>query len=193
MADLNLNRAKTAVLCLDMHNVIVGRLPQERRKTIVPAVRSVLDGARAAGLLVVYVAVARRKEFMSPRNKFSGATGFVADPAQVAEAMKFVDEVAPRDDEPIVRKPRIGAFYGTELQSILTARDIDTLALTGVATNFVIESTARYAADADYRVLVLEDCCGAFVQEEHDASIRTLEHLMEISNSADFLASIRGA
>src|SRR2546430_1950049 len=123
MADLHLDRAKTALLCLDMHNVIVGRVPEGRREKPGPPPRRVLDGARGAGVQVVYVAVARRREFMSPRNKFSGATGFVTDPAQIAEAMKIVDAVSPRDDEPIVRKPRISAFYGSELRTILAARD----------------------------------------------------------------------
>jgi nicotinamidase-related amidase len=127
---------------------------------------------------------------MSPRNRFSGATGFVTDPSQIAEAMRFVDGVAPLETEPIVHKPRISAFYGTELQSMLAARDIHTIVLTGVATNFVVESTARYAADADYRVIVLEDCCGAFVREEHAGSIANLNHLVEIASAADFLASI---
>jgi nicotinamidase-related amidase len=191
VADLNLDRPKTALLCLDMHNVIVQRVPENVRAKLVPTVKRVLDGARAAGLLVVYVAVARRREFMSPRNKFSGATGFVTDPAQVAAAMKFVEEVSPRDDEPVVSKTRISAFYGTELQSILTARDINTLVITGVATNFVVESTARYAADADYRTIVLQDCCAAFAEEEHAGSIRTMEHFLEIATADDFLASIR--
>jgi nicotinamidase-related amidase len=173
-----------------MHQVIVQRVPEERRETLVPTVRRVLDHARGAGVLVVYVTVARRREFMSPRNKFSGATGFVTDPAQIAEAMKIVEAVAPREDEPIVRKPRISAFYGTELQSILTARDIHTLVLTGVATNFVVESTARYAADADYRVIVLEDACGAFSAEQHACAISSLDHLVEISSAEDFRASL---
>jgi len=128
---------------------------------------------------------------MSPRNKFTGATGFVTNPAEIAERMKIVDAVAPLEDEPIVRKPRINAFYGTELQSILASRDMDTVVLTGVATNFVVESTARYAADADYRVIVLEDCCGAFSQEEHSCAITSLGRLVEISDSSDFLASLR--
>jgi nicotinamidase-related amidase len=190
VADLALDRAKTALLCLDMHNVIVGRLPAETREKLLPTVRRVQDGARQAGILIIHIAVARRREFMSPRNKFSGATGWT-DPAQMAEMMKFVDQVAPREGEPVVHKPRISAFYGTELQSMLAARDIDTLVLTGTVTPFVVESTARHAADADYRVIVLEDACGAFVPEEHDASIRTLDHLVNISNSEEFLASIR--
>lgn len=191
MADLHLDRSKTALLCMDMHNVIVQRVPEPQREKLVPTVRRVLDGAREAGVLVVYVAVARRREFMSPRNKFTGATGFVTDPAQLAEAMKFVDAVAPLEHEPIVRKPRISAFYGSELPTILAARDIDTIALTGVATNFVVESTARYAADADYRVIVLEDCCGAFSPEAHACAIASLGHLVEISNAEEFLAALR--
>jgi len=182
--------ARTALLCLDMHNVIVERVPDGWREQVVANVARVLDGARSAGVQVVYVAVARRREFMSPRNKFSGATGFVTNPAELAERMRIVDAVAPQNDEPIVRKPRISAFYGTELRSILSARDMDTIVLSGVATNFVVESTARYAADADYRVIVLEDCCGAFSHQEHDCAIASLGHLVEVCSAADFLASL---
>ena len=32
--------------------------------------------------------------------------------------------------------------------------------LTGVATHFAVEGTAREAVDRGYRVVVLEDCCG---------------------------------
>jgi nicotinamidase-related amidase len=174
-----------------MHNVIVDRVPAAMREKVVPNVRRVLDAARAAGVQVIYVAVGRRRDFMSPRNRFSGATGFITNPAEEAERMRFVDAVTPRDDEPVVRKPRISAFYGTELQSMLAARDIDTIVLTGVATPFVVESTARYAADADYRVIVLEDCCGAFSEEDHASAIKSLNYLVEVSTSADFLDSIR--
>jgi nicotinamidase-related amidase len=190
VTDLELDRVRTALLCLDMHNVIVGRVPEGQRQRLLPNVKRVQDAGRAAGVQLIFVAVGRRKEFMSPRNKFSGATGFVTDPAQLAQAMAFVDEVAPRDDEPVVRKPRISAFYGSELQSMLTARDIDTIVLTGVATDFVVDSTARYAADADYRVIVLQDCCAAFSDEQHQCAINSLNHLVEIANAEDFLASL---
>jgi nicotinamidase-related amidase len=114
----------------------------------------------------------------------------VTNPAEIAQAMKIVEAVAPLEGEPIVQKPRISAFYGTELQSMLASRDMDTIILTGVATNFVVESTARYAADADYRVIVLEDCCGAFSQEEHACAISALNRLVEVASSEDFLASL---
>ena len=40
----------------------------------------------------------------------------------------------------------------------------------GVATEFVVEAAARHAADADFRVIVLEDCCAAFSDDAHRVS-----------------------
>ena len=56
------------------------------------------------------------------------------------------------------------------------SRDIDTLVLMGVATEFVVETAVRYAADLDYRVIVLEDCCAPFSDEAHRASLHVIEH-----------------
>jgi len=42
---------------------------------------------------------------------------------------------------------------------MLRARGIETLILTGIATSGVVLSTLRHAADADYRLLVVGDCC----------------------------------
>jgi nicotinamidase-related amidase len=42
---------------------------------------------------------------------------------------------------------------------ILRARDIDTLVLFGIATSGVVLSTLLHAADADYRLFVIKDCC----------------------------------
>jgi nicotinamidase-related amidase len=190
MVDLNLTPAKTVLLCLDMHYVTVERVPEPERTQVVQNVRRVLDGARNAGVQVIYASVARRRAFMSPRNRFAGSAVAITDPAILAEKMKIVGEVSPLPDEPVVHKPRISAFHGSELSTLLASRDIDTLVLTGVATNLVVDSTARHAADADYRVIVLEDCCEAFTREEQAAAITGLQRMVEISTSADFLDSL---
>jgi nicotinamidase-related amidase len=194
MAELQLDRARTAVLCMDMQNFTVRGLPDERKKPLLSATRRVLDGARDAGLAVIYVVAARRPDYSSPRNKFTSAVGrnrAPGTPAEEAERTKIVDEIAPIGHEPIVRKPRMNAFFGSELQTMLTARDINTLVLTGVATNFVVESTARYAVDSDYRVILLEDCCTAAEEEAHTRALASMEPLVHIATSEDFLASLR--
>ncbi|MDZ4343403.1 MAG: isochorismatase family protein, partial [Candidatus Binatia bacterium] len=81
-------------------------------------------------------------------------------------------------------------FFGTALDSMLRSRDIDTVVLMGVATEFVVEAAARHAADADYRVIVLEDCCAAFSDEANRASLDVMDHLATLARSADFCASV---
>ncbi|MBI2231551.1 MAG: isochorismatase family protein [Deltaproteobacteria bacterium] len=67
---------------------------------------------------------------------------------------------------------------------------LDTVVLMGVATEFVVEAAARHAADADYRVIVLEDCCAAFSDEAHRASLHVMDHLATLATSADFIGSV---
>ena len=192
MANLDLDPTKTALLCMDMHNAIVGHSPMAQPRDLVGIVKRALDGARGAGIQVIYVVVGRRLDFLSPRNKFTAGTSrIVGAGLEAAERMKIVEALTPLEEEPIVRKPRINPFYGTELDSLLRAREIDTLLMTGVATNFVVEAAARYAVDADYRVIVLEDCCAAFSEEEHTCSIAQIDRLAHVATSADFLESIK--
>jgi len=54
-------------------------------------------------------------------------------------------------------KPRFGAFQGTDLELILRSRGIDTVIVTGVATNVCCDTTAREAAVRDFRVFFLSD------------------------------------
>jgi len=67
----------------------------------------------------------------------------------------------------VVVKHRVNAFFGTDLEMILRAHDIDTLVLLGHASSGVILSTVRYAADADYRLVVVEDGCADRDAEVH--------------------------
>jgi nicotinamidase-related amidase len=77
------------------------------------------------------------------------------------------------------------------LKQILDESNIDTLILTGVATNYVVEATARHASDDDYRLIILEDCCSSMNQEMHDFSMKNiLTNLGEISNSDEIVAKL---
>jgi biuret amidohydrolase len=62
----------------------------------------------------------------------------------------------------ILDKPRFGAFYGTDLELILRLRVIDSLIISGIATNVCCETTAREAAVRDFRVFFLNDGTATF-------------------------------
>jgi nicotinamidase-related amidase len=76
-------------------------------------------------------------------------------------------QVAPQPTEVIVTKRRVGAFSTTDLESVLRARQVTCLVLLGIATSGVVLSTVRWAADADYALVVLADCCADGDEEVH--------------------------
>ena len=193
MTNLNLDRNKTAVLSMDIQQAPVRRSPMFRERNVGQAAKSVLEAARKAKILVIHVAIDYQPAFFSPKNKFLQKIRIPilsAPGVDVAELLEIVDEVKPMADEPVIRKPRMNPFFGTALDSMLRSRDIDTVVLMGVATEYVVEAAARHAADADYRVIVLEDCCAAFSDEAHRVALDIMDHLATLATAADFLASV---
>jgi nicotinamidase-related amidase len=88
-----------------------------------------------------------------------------------SRAMAIDDRVAPRPDDKVVRKTRVGAFAGTDLDEWLRGLSIDTLILTGISTSGVVLSTVTDAADRDYRVVVVKDAVADKVPEIQDTLI----------------------
>lgn len=169
MADLALDRSKTALLMADFHAEGMGTNPIVQERQTFQRAREVLNAARNSGVFVAYIVVNFRSGYpeISDRNKtFSQrkASGQVpaADPASLIHS-----SVIPQDGEPVIVKHRVNAFFGTDLDMILRAQGIDTLLLMGHATSGVILSTVRYAADADYRIVVVEDGCADQNAEVH--------------------------
>ncbi|HEY7316518.1 MAG TPA: isochorismatase family cysteine hydrolase [Candidatus Binatia bacterium] len=193
MPNLNLDRAKTAVFSMDIQKAPVRRSAMFRERNVGQAAKSVLDAARRARVLIVHIVIDYQPAFFSPKNKFLQKVRIPilsAPGTNVADLLEIVDEVKPMGDEPVIRKPRMNPFFGTALDSMLRSRDIDTVVLMGVATEFVVEAAARHAADADYRVIVLEDCCAGFSEEAHRVSLHIMDHLATLAKSADFLESV---
>jgi nicotinamidase-related amidase len=90
-----------------------------------------------------------------------------------------------------VYKRGVSALAGTELDRLFRLRDINTLVLTGVATQFAVEGTAREAVDRGYRVLVLEDCCASRVREVHRFSIdMILRTLCQVTTADRFIGDL---
>jgi nicotinamidase-related amidase len=193
MTNLNLDPAKTAVLSMDIQQAPARKSPMFRERNVGQAAKSVLEAARGNGILVIHVTIGYQPAFFSPKNKFLQKIRIPilsAPGVDVGELLEIVDEVKPVGDEPVILKPRMNPFFGTALDSMLRSRDIDTVVLMGVATEYVVEAAARHAADADYRVIVLEDCCAAFSDEAHRVALDIMDHLATIATSADFIGSV---
>ena len=90
-------------------------------------------------------------------------------------------------------KHRVNALYGTGLDVALRANDIHNLIILGYATSGVVLSTVRYAADLDYNLFVVEDCCSDSDAEIHDfLTKRIFPRQAEVVQSRDVIAALGG-
>ena len=166
---LTIDHRSTAVLCMDYQNDIVAAYADERQRELLSKAAAVLSAARRTQIPVIYVVVRFRDGYpeISPRNKlFQGIkTGNrLRDGTPGAEIHR---DVAPLPGEVIVTKRRVGAFSTTDLETVLKSRGITHLVFMGIATGGVVLSTVRWAADADYEITVLSDCCADPDDEVH--------------------------
>ena len=150
----------TALLVMDMQVGIVTRYAQTG--DFLTPISTAITAARAASIPVIYVVVAFRPGYpeVSLRNKvFSATKQQQSSLSAPMTNMEIHPAIAPQPTDIVVMKRRVSAFSGSDLEVVLRAQDITHLVLCGIATSGVVLSTLREAADKDYQLTVLADCC----------------------------------
>jgi ureidoacrylate peracid hydrolase len=90
-----------------------------------------------------------------------------------------------RPGEEIVVKHRYSGFHNTNLDLVLRSRGIQTVILTGVATNACVESTARDVYMHDYYLVFVSDGTATTSQAAHDATLANMDQFFgEVADSA---------
>ncbi len=140
--------AKTAVLIMDFQQRIIANVASDPVAVVENAARA-LDGARAAGIPVIYV-VHRGGPF-----------------ADYAPDIELHPGVTPVDGEMVITKVRPGPFSTTALDVTLREMGRDTLVIMGVATSGCVLSGVRWAVDVNYSFIVLSDACSDGDAEVH--------------------------
>jgi len=84
---------------------------------------------------------------------------------------EFLPEIGPKEGDIIITKKQWGAFYGTELELQLRRRGIHTIVLCGIATNYGVESTARFAYEFGFQQIFAEDAMSARSAEQHATTV----------------------
>jgi ureidoacrylate peracid hydrolase len=143
--------------------------------------------ARKKGILVAHVKVGFTGNYIDcPKNSpvFSKAPekGILKLGTWGTEFHKDMD-IHPEDV--VIVKHRVSAFYATDLEPLLRANQIDTIYLSGVATNMAVELTAREAHDRDYQVVIIKDACGSWNEESHNISLGILSRIATVITTAE--------
>lgn len=199
---LELNTHHTALLVMDFENDIVhpegafkdfGFAQMVQDNGVLDKTAQLLAAARGSGTLVIYVSVKFRPGYPERPANAPLWQGLHAANALVEGSWgaSIHDAVAPQEGEAVVTKRGVSAFTASDLEPILKNKRIGTLLLAGVATNFVVEGTAREASDRGYQVVVVGDCCASVSQEAHDAALSVaLPFLAAISTLEEVAAAM---
>lgn len=197
--------ARTALVIIDMQKDLVldgflchqaGRNLSATR-SIIPNLVRLLDGARAAGALVVHVGFWTLPDHASDSGPWLAQrrrSTYSSDVLCIAgtEGAEFIDELAPREDEVRIRKHRYSAFKGTDLDMVLRARGIETVITTGVSTNVCVESTLRDAFETGYYVAIPADATASWDMDLHAASLQTVTHRFGLVTATDEILAAWG-
>ncbi len=184
--------AHCALLLIDMQRdflepggfgAALGNDVSRLRRTIAPN-QALLAAWRQAGLAVIHTREGHRPDLadLPPSKRVRGRAALrIGDEGPMGRILvrgapghEIIAELQPRDGEPVIDKPGKGAFFATDLHAILQNRGISQLVVTGVTTEVCVNTTVREANDRGYDCLVLEDCCGSYIPELHEAGLRMI-------------------
>ncbi|MEU0884145.1 isochorismatase family cysteine hydrolase [Lentzea sp. NPDC005914] len=179
----------TALLVIDMQRDFVepggfgetlGNDVSQLRGVIAPLQRT-LAATRAAGVTVIHTREGHLPDLSDcppaklERGRPSMRIGDLGPGGRILirgeHGHGIIDELAPVDGELVIDKPGKGAFYSTELGTMLSAAGITSLVVTGVTTEVCVHTTVREANDRGYECLVLSDCVGSYFPEFQDAGL----------------------
>jgi nicotinamidase-related amidase len=110
------------------------------------------EATRSAGGLVVNVRVERRVDVQP-------------------DGSGFAPEAAPRPGDLEIVKRAVGAFGRSPLDAELQSRGIANVVLTGIATNFGVESTGRGASDLGYETFFVTDAMTGLDDHAHNFAL----------------------
>ena len=172
-AGLKIDAARSVILIEDFQQRIVNNVASEPEAVVRNAAR-VLEGARSAGIPVIYV-VHRGGPF-----------------AEYAPDVEIHEGVAPAEGERIVTKTKTAPFSTTSLDVDLREMGKDTLVVMGVATSGCVLSTVRWAFDIGYKFIVVADACSDADPEVHRVlTEKVYPRQGTVVSTDEFLAAIQ--
>ena len=202
---LTIDKGKTAFLSMHLQNDLVhedgkfafaGAIPQIKQTNCLGNAKKVIAACRHVGVPVIHVKVSMTEVERKLAADIATAplvTTLVSAGALIEGTWgaEICEEVKPEQGELVVAAKGMNSFHANMLGAVLLGLGIRTIVLSGVATNFVVESTTRYACDNLYEVIILRDCCASHSEEMHSFTLNNvLPNLATISDSEEFIKAL---
>lgn len=147
----------TALLIIDVQKAMfkIENTPLYQGVELLQIIGKILSKARDSKILIIYI-------------QHNGQTG--GDLEKGKTNWEIHENIKPLADEIRIEKTKPDSFYNTELLDVLRRHEIENLVITGIQTEFCVDTTCRRAAMLDYKVTLIEDGHSTFNTDTLKAS-----------------------
>ena len=176
-----LNPARTCLVLWDVQNALVKSI--FNRGEFLAGLKKLLESARKNKVEVVYTKITPLPlEYQSGWAVYRNMQRFgVVDPAKLPQGMRpgspeaeIFTDIGPVEKDFVIPKHFASIFIGTEFESMMRNRNIETLVFSGIATEIGIDSSARDAGNRGFYPVVVSDCVSSSSREMHEAALKVL-------------------
>jgi nicotinamidase-related amidase len=190
MNNLNIDIGRTALVQIDLQNFNVKReLAPHPAERVVGNCVLLAGEMRDRGGMVIFVRVQLDELLQLPADNPMFKPG---TPTPPPEASHMAPEAQVQASDHVVTKRQWGAFYGTELDQLLRRRGIKTIIMSGIATNYGVESTARAAFDRGYELVFAEDAMSTANAEAHEFCCKNVFRTMgRVRSTRDLINALQ--
>ena len=172
-----------ALLIIDLVNdFVTGKLTCARAQRIIPNVRRLADGARKAGVPVIYVNDAHLPSDFELKvwgeHSMKGTKG-----------AEIIPELRAEKGDYVLDKRTYSCFFETALDTVLRAHDVREVVVTGLHTNICCRHTSADAFFRGYVPVVPEDGVDAMDEQAHTSGLEYLKTIYQadVTNSSKIL------
>jgi len=162
---------RTALLNIDLQRCFVENSPvaAPRGVDVLHKANRVTAACRAAGIKIIHTRHVVRDDHsnIGQLAKLPPVIGGIID--ESAASSQLHPDLDVHSGDIVLKKPRFGAFQGTDLENILHTAQVDTVIVEGITTNHCCEMTAREANARDFAVIFVSDATATFDHPEAPA------------------------
>jgi ureidoacrylate peracid hydrolase len=163
----------------------------------IPYAKRLAEAFRSAARPVVYLAHVLKPDYSDAafpywRLGMQPATGNRTHCVEGTWGARIIDELSPRENEPVVVKKGFGGFANTALDTILRNMGITTCVVAGVTTCVCVSTTVRGGVEHNYRMILVSDAVAEVSRETHAGELKTMARVFADVKTTDEVLELLG-
>ena len=168
-----------ALIVIDLQNDFVGDtavIPCKCGKDMIENVKKLIKFCHEKKIPVIYTQEQHRASMIDFGRELDGD-----EPIHCLEGSKgekIIEELTPGKQDYVIVKRRYSGFFRTDLKLLLVSLNVDTLIITGAATDVCVRITATDAQQYGYYVYVPKDCVAGTTPQQNEAALEHIRYIL---------------